>query len=212
MSATPTPSVSSDQTRYYDALVMQFPPHTDDATGKGSSSADPRPGGENNSFSPNTRWVIIYHRSLGVSLHFAASGNPSGTDQPSHTQGTGSSSKHADDEAGQKTPSLRSLPTEPAGQESQMSIMKTVFGGTGGALGRKESVRTTRSTHTTGTTSAFANGAPLTGPNADPDVDESLFARGAKAERSLSQKQKDRIAKEESRFSNRNLRIALTQN
>lgn len=48
MSVTPTLSVSSDQTRYYDALVMQFPVHTDDAGGEGpgSSPADPRPGGE----------------------------------------------------------------------------------------------------------------------------------------------------------------------
>lgn len=78
------------------------------------------------------------------------------------------------------------------------------------ALGRKGSVRTTRSTHTTRTASAFANGAPLTGPDAEPDVDESLLARGAKAERVLSQKQKDRIAKEESGFFNRDLRRPLT--
>ena len=79
-----------------------------------------------------------------------------------------------------------------------MSGLKTAFGGTGGALGRKPSVRTTASTRTT--TSAFANGGPLTGPNAKPDVDEDLLARGANAERSLTQKQKDRIAKEESAF------------
>lgn len=152
-----------------------------------------------------------YHRSFGGSLHYAASGNTTSTNQPSNTQGTGSPSKHTDDEAGQKTPSLRSLPIEPEGQENQLFGMRTIFGGTGGALGRRESVRTTRSTHTNGTTSAFANGAPLTGPNAEPDVDESLFARGAKAERSLSQKQKDRIAKEESAFSNRSRRMVLTQ-
>lgn len=52
MSATPTPSASSGQTLYYDALVMHFPVHTDDGNGeKPSSSTDPRPGGENDGLS-----------------------------------------------------------------------------------------------------------------------------------------------------------------
>lgn len=109
----------------------------------------------------------------------------------------GSPSKGTDDEAGQKTPSLRSLPTEEFdGQEQQVPGMKRIFGGTSPPLGRKVSVRTTASMRTT--TSAFANGAPLAGPNAEPDVDDSLHIRSANAERSLSQKQKDRITKEES--------------
>lgn len=115
--------------------------------------------------------------------------------QHSNTEEAGSASKHADDEAGKRSPSLRSLPTEPNGQDKFVSGMRTTFGS---VMTRKGSVRTARSTHTTGTTSAFANGAPLTRPDADPDVDESFFARGDKAERSLSQKQKDRIAREES--------------
>ncbi|KAF8554607.1 hypothetical protein OG21DRAFT_1412180, partial [Imleria badia] len=102
------------------------------------------------------------------------------------------------------TPSLRSLPTEP-----DTSGMKTTEG-RGSTLGRKGSVWTTRSMHTTGTTSAFANGAPLTGPNAEPDVDESLFARGAKAERVLSQKQKDRIEKEERKESKKFSKLLKT--
>ncbi|KAG8213293.1 Metallo-dependent phosphatase-like protein [Butyriboletus roseoflavus] len=175
MSVTPTPSTASDQiSLYYDALVMQFSPLTDDATGQGSGPADPRPG---------------------------ASGHPNGTNQHTHANGMSSPSKHADDEARQKTPSLHSLPIEPDGQEKQTSGIKTIFGRAGGAMGRKESVRTTRSTHTTGGTSAFADGAPLMGPNAEPDVDESLFARSAKAERSLSQKQKNRIMTEEKKES-----------
>lgn len=147
-------------------------------------------------------------RSFAVPPHFAASGNLSGNDQCSPMEGMSPPSKHGDDEAGQRTPSLRSLPTEPEGQETYMSGMRATSGRTSSGLARKESVRTTRSTHTT---TAFANGAPLTGPNAEPNVDESLFVRGARAERSLSQKQKDRIAKVESEFSNRGLRMALTQ-
>lgn len=204
MSATPTPSVSSVQTCYYDALpVMQFSLHADNASGEGlgSSFADSCPGGENVGFSKRKM----------APLYFAASGNPSSTNQPPHTEGTGSASKHVDDEAGQRTPSLRSLPVEPEGKEKQIPAMKTTLGGTSSALGRVGSARTTRSAHTPGATSAFANGAPLMGPNAEPDVDQSLFVRGAKAERSLSQKQKGRIAKEESAFSNRNQPMALTQ-
>lgn len=208
MSVTPTPSVSSDQTRYYDAVVMQFSPHTDDATGEGqgSRSADPRPGGENGSFPEYEIGELL--RSFAVSPSFAAPENSSGTNQPSHTEETGSPSKRANDEAGQKPPSLRSLPTEESdGQEKQTYGLKTLFGGTGNALGRRASARTTASTRTT--TSAFANGAPLTGPNAEPDVDENILARGANAERSLSQKQKDRITKEESAFLNRDVRMML---
>lgn len=214
MSATSTPSVSSDQTRYYDALVMQFSAHTDDTggAGPGSSSAGPRPGGENAGLPEHMMEGLS--RSFAVPPHFTASGNPSDTNQPSHTEGMGYPSKHVDDEAqaGQRSPSLRSLPTEPDGEEKYVSGMRRTFGGTGSGLARKESVRTTRSTRTTGTASAFANGAPLTGPNAEPNVDDSLFVRGAKAERSLSQKQKDRIMKVESEFSNRDHHMALTQN
>jgi hypothetical protein len=190
---------------------MQFTDHTDGANGvgQGSSSADPRPGGENDGFSKHMAERLS--RSFAVPPHSTASGNPSDTNQPSYTEGAGSPLKHVDDEAGQRTPSLRSLPTEPDGQEKYVSGMRTTFGGAGNGLARKESVRTTRSSRTIGTASAFANGAPLTGPNAEPNVDESLFVRGAKAERSLSQKQKDRIMKVESEFSNRDQHMALTQ-
>jgi len=166
MPASPTISVSSGQTRYFDALDMQSTPHTDNGNGEGPRTSS-RP---------------------------EASANLSEPNQPSDAEGTSSPSKHA----GQKTPSLRSLPVESENQEKHVSGMRTIFGS---SLARKESVRTNRSTHTTRTASAFANGAPLTGPDAEPDVDETLFVRGEKAERSLTQKQKDRIAKQEKRES-----------
>lgn len=185
---------------------MQFPLHTDDAARLESSSVDPA--GENGGFSDHKRG---YFRSFTLSPRFAASGNPNGTNQDNHTDGTSFPAKHADDEARQKTPSLRSLPTEPDGQEKQTPGIKAIFGGAGNTMARKGSVRTIRSTHTTGKTRAFADGAPLMGSSVEPDIDESLFARSIKAEQSLSQKQKDRITIEESRFSDRNIRMVLMQ-
>lgn len=138
-----------------------------------------------------------------VVMHFSHPTNDatgegsSAANQPHHAEQTGSAPKRAEDEVRQKTPSLRSLPTEPDDQNKQGAGMKTDYGRNGNALARQASVRTTASTHTT---SAFGNGAPLTGPNAEPNVDQSLVERGANAERSLSQKQKDRITKEERAF------------
>ncbi|KAH0833044.1 hypothetical protein J3R83DRAFT_12035 [Lanmaoa asiatica] len=176
MSATPTPSVSSDQTRYYDAL--EAAPLNPVLDVRMTVYLNTRP--------ENYLTYTLYYLTLQLPDMRGALNLPT-------RKGQVPSRKDADDGAGQRAPSLRSLPIESDGQE-QISGMKATFGRAGSTLGRKGSVRTT---HTTGTTSVFVNGAPLTGPNAEPDVDQSLFVRGAKAERSLSQKQKDRIAKEE---------------
>ncbi|KIK96793.1 hypothetical protein PAXRUDRAFT_280188 [Paxillus rubicundulus Ve08.2h10] len=118
----------------------------------------------------------------------------------------GSPSRHPDSGgafAEQRSSSFHSLPISSGGRDDGPIIGgASTFGGGGNALGRKSSVRTTKSTRTTGTTSgattAFVNGAALTGPNAKPDVDESVWFRASLAERALSQRQKEKITKQES--------------
>ncbi|EIW83936.1 hypothetical protein CONPUDRAFT_163195 [Coniophora puteana RWD-64-598 SS2] len=116
-----------------------------------------------------------------------------------------------------RAPSLRSLPAEDdnAGNTALGSggTAPSGFGfgnprannGTGGhtsKLSKRGSVRSRRSMRSTGTTgsvatAAFSNGAALSGPNAEPDIDEDVRFRGANAERSLSQKVKRKISKDE---------------
>ncbi|KIJ66965.1 hypothetical protein HYDPIDRAFT_174258 [Hydnomerulius pinastri MD-312] len=113
-----------------------------------------------------------------------------------------------------RSPSLRSLPESTGGRDGPVAAGNNTFGG-GSTIGRKGSVRTARSTRTTGTTSgataAFGNGAALTGPNAEPDVDESVYFRGASAERSLSKKQKDKILKDEQKESKKFSKLLKTE-
>lgn len=100
-----------------------------------------------------------------------------------------------------RTPSLQSLPETNRGRDKAGRLMSgsSAFAGTGAGFGRrKASVRTTRSA-STNVTGAFTNGAALTGPNAEPDIDESIYERGASAERTLSQKDKVQILKGESK-------------
>ncbi|KAH7884429.1 hypothetical protein F5I97DRAFT_1889518, partial [Phlebopus sp. FC_14] len=114
------------------------------------------------------------------------------------------------------TPSLRSLPESTGGRADKVTTGRgSAWGAGSNTLGRKGSTRTARSTRTTGTisgaTAAFTNGAAMTGPNAEPNVDESLFFRGANAERSLSQKQKDRINRDEKRENKRLSKLIKTE-
>jgi len=196
MSVTPTPSEYSVQTRYYDEPEAHFLHIMDDSepvTKGGNSTSHPRAGSselEARTGSP----------SRVVPLHSAGHENPGNAAvQPSQMEEGGSPLKHADEEGENKTPSLHSLPTEPDGQEKYVSDLRASLGRTGSALGRKESTRT-KSTYATASTAAFVNGAPLSGPDAEPEVDDDVLARGAKAEQSLSHKQKQRIVKKESEF------------
>ncbi|KAH7926119.1 hypothetical protein BV22DRAFT_1194677 [Leucogyrophana mollusca] len=114
-----------------------------------------------------------------------------------------------------RTPSLRSLPESAGGGID--SAASNAGGGVGGGstLSKKASVRTARSNRTAGTTAgataAFGNGAALTGPNAEPDVDDTVLYRGATAERSLSKKQRDRIVKDEQKESKRFSKLLKTE-
>jgi len=70
---------------------------------------------------------------------------------------------------------------------------------------RKASVRTARSTRTTATTAtgAFLNGSALTGPQSEPDLDNSIYWRKTSAERALSEKEKEKLLKEEKKEAKR---------
>ncbi|KAI5983367.1 hypothetical protein EDD15DRAFT_2316147 [Pisolithus albus] len=94
-------------------------------------------------------------------------------------------------EQARRTSSFHSLP-EFTGDRDKDDEALAKFKSSGDGVGRKASVRTTR---TTG--SAFIDGSALAGPNAEPDVDESIYERGASAERTLSKKEREKIYKEE---------------
>ncbi|KAI6123576.1 hypothetical protein EDD16DRAFT_1546659 [Pisolithus croceorrhizus] len=94
-------------------------------------------------------------------------------------------------EQARRTSSFHSLP-ELTGDRNRDDESLTKFKSSGDGVRRKASVRTTRTT-----ASAFVDGSALTGPNAEPDVDESIYRRGASAERTLSKKEKEKIYKEE---------------
>ncbi|KAJ8580776.1 hypothetical protein M405DRAFT_938604, partial [Rhizopogon salebrosus TDB-379] len=97
-----------------------------------------------------------------------------------------------------RTPSLDSLPTWAGSRDEHVPLAGGMVGERNARLGRKCSVRTARSTKSaTAATAAFQNGAALTGPKAEPDIDVDVIRRGALAERSLSTKQKHKIEKEE---------------
>ncbi|KAF8843742.1 hypothetical protein BDN67DRAFT_114733 [Paxillus ammoniavirescens] len=130
----------------------------------------------------------------------------------------GSQSRDPDSTGGfaERRSSLHSLPISSGGRDDGPIIGgASTFGGGGNALGRKGSVRTTRSTRTTGTTSgattAFTNGAALTGPNAKPDVNESVWFRASLAERALSQRQKEKITKQERKESKKFSKLLKTE-
>ncbi|EGN91916.1 hypothetical protein SERLA73DRAFT_191837 [Serpula lacrymans var. lacrymans S7.3] len=114
------------------------------------------------------------------------------------------------------TLSLRSLPESGGGSPTRHGS-GNMYGG-GGGLTKRGSIRTSltgRSIRTSGTvsgaTAAFMNGAALTGPNAEPDLDESLHYRAADADRSLSDKQKEKIVKVEKKESKRFSKLLQTE-
>jgi hypothetical protein len=113
------------------------------------------------------------------------------------TKGQNANSKHP----ARRTPSLDSLPTWTGSRDEHVPLAGGMAGERNAPLARKVSVRTARSTKSaTAATAAFQNGAALTGPKAEPDIDVDVIRRGALAERSLSTKQKHKIEKEESEY------------
>ncbi|KAG1839448.1 hypothetical protein DFJ58DRAFT_708823 [Suillus subalutaceus] len=125
--------------------------------------------------------------------------------------------RHSEDLSDRRTPSIQSLPvcTEDIDEDEDASLAGNMGGGHSTSLGRKASVRTTRSNRTNistaEATAAFQSGSVLTGPNAEPDVDEAVVLRGVTAERFLSKKQKDKIIKDEQRESKRFSKLLKTE-
>ncbi|KAG1856412.1 hypothetical protein F4604DRAFT_2040019 [Suillus subluteus] len=93
-------------------------------------------------------------------------------------------------------PSIQSLPvcTEEVDEDEDASLAGGVWGWHTHFVGQKSLQRVS-----------------LTGPNAEPDVDEAVVLRGVTAERSLSKKQKDRITKDEQRESKRFSKLLKTE-
>ncbi|KAF9223750.1 hypothetical protein BS17DRAFT_831842 [Gyrodon lividus] len=220
-------STSSVSSQYFDTPIMHFSSRGDDMTddqhhkkGPTADEQGPLHHSERAPIDSNPADASVHDRNPRgqgerPSRSYAVRHRPTQSTSPQNMGGksdfTGSPRL-----AGQRSPSLRSLPTSSDGKDDRpVTGGAGTYGGRGSTLGRKSSVRTARSTRTTGTTSgaasAFANGAALTGPNAEPEVDESIWFRGLNAERSLSQRQKDRIVKEERKESKKFSKLLKTE-
>jgi len=165
------PSSSSDKTQYFDALEMNVPLTSD------------------NGKTPSSQRVPVP----------ALAGDASA---PNGEAGAQTQQDTTSPPAGREAPSPRALPAWAGSRDEDISA--PFAGGIGSGRGagtsfaRKGSVRTAKSARSvTEATAAFRCGSALTGPNAEPEVDEDVIRRGAIAERSLSTKQKSKITKEE---------------
>ncbi|KAL4064392.1 hypothetical protein V8B97DRAFT_1957955, partial [Scleroderma yunnanense] len=143
----------------------------------------------NNSRNLNKKTSRIHAFQLTSPLHNRGPGTKNVVEGDVHTHPE--QTKH-------RTPSLQSLLQSTGGEDRDGKA--PIKGGSlsgDGTPGRRVSVRTNRSVRTSITTGAFVNGSPLAGPNAVPDVDESIYWRGSNAERLLNKKEKEKIFKDE---------------
>ncbi|KAG1744064.1 uncharacterized protein EDB91DRAFT_1246943 [Suillus paluster] len=185
----PVLSSHSAKTEYFDAY--QFLPENAKASSS-QEQTDSMPNNPGNTHTPNGDI-------LGSKVEGSHSESMERRSNPSDT----------------RTPSLRSLPVWTGDRDEDTPLVDSMGVGRNTSLGRNASVRTTRSTRTARSvaeaTAAFQSGSVLTGPNAKPDVDGSVFLRGAIAEGSLSKKQKQKILKDEQRESKRFSKLLKTE-
>lgn len=187
MSSTP-----SGKTQYFDAL--QYPAENIDikqSNSQGQSVSMPKKSGN----TPTPNGNIPGSNASPPKEDFGMG--------DSHTEFT---KRHGENHLDRsRSPSIQSLPVCTEDIDEDAPSAHSMEGGHTPPLGRKASVRTTRSHRTTRSvaeaTAAFQSGSVLTGPNAEPDVDEDVVQRGVIAERSLSKKQKEKIIKDESAYS-----------
>ncbi|KAG2047679.1 hypothetical protein BDR06DRAFT_1024857 [Suillus hirtellus] len=185
-------STSSGKTQYFDAL--QYPTENIDIkqpNSQGQSVSMPKESGN----TPTPNGNIPGSNASPPKEDFGMG--------DSHTEFT---KRHGENHLDRsRSPSIQSLPVCTEDIDEDAPLAHSMEGGHTPPLGRKASMRTTRSNRTTRSvaeaTAAFQSGSVLTGPNAEPDVDEGVVQRGVIAERSLSKKQKEKIIKDEKRES-----------